>query len=111
MLGLASDCTADRTIPVDYSTPLEELFGRVLTFRDIHFPVRAYLLKHAMKDRGTKANLEKKVPRIEAGTKSKRLARSSSSPTRKPVDHDGNYTGRRSVSKQVDWLQWGSPSS
>ena len=58
MLGLASDCTTERTIPVDYSTPLEELFGKVMTFCDVHSNDifrYAYLLKHAMKIESTEA--------------------------------------------------------
>ena len=90
MLGLASDCTTEKTIPVDYSTPLEELFGKVLTFCDVHSNDifrYAYLLKHAMKIEAPKQP-RKECLRIEAGTKSRRLAGSASGPTRKPINQD-----------------------
>jgi hypothetical protein len=76
MLGLASDCTTERTIPVDYSTPLEELFGKVLRFCDVHpndIFRYAYLLKHALRIEALKQP-RKECLRIEAGTKSKRSA-------------------------------------
>lgn len=90
MLGLASDCTTERTIPVDYSAPLEELFGKVLTFCNVHSNDifrYAYLLKHAMKIEAQKQP-RRGCSRMEAGTKFKRPVWSASGPTRKPVNQD-----------------------